>query len=460
MNEKVSTHGASIKHRVLLIAGIVGFVGLFQWAYINWLSPAFDYYGFEYYPPPAKYLALAWILSAVPGTWMPLAITRPSQVCYWILYLTVFVPSMFIPLFITLNQPSDIATLMLTLFVGFAICGTAYLVPPRATHRAPAKSPTFWKVFGVLAALCSACVLYVFRGNIHFVSFTDIYDLREASIDLASGAVSNYSLMWLYGAINPFLVAYGIHYRKAWPFFAGSLGQVLVYSSFGTKASLLSVAFILAIHLLFRIKRIPFALNLTWGITILFAVLCVLFLIAGDEPNVALVAMMFLVFFRSFGLAGLLTGQYFNFIHHNPVTYYSHLKIISSVVHYPFQYPLGTEIGYYYYFPLVDTTAHFWATDGLAALGLPGILIASLACAALFWVIDSAAQRLDPEFAALAVFYGAFSLANLSLFTTFLSGGLGLVILLFYVMPPEKEPGVDVSLERAKPRVIEACPAP
>jgi hypothetical protein len=58
-------------------------------------------------------------------------------------------------------------------------------------------------------------------------------------------------------------------------------------------------------------------------------------------------------------------------------------------------------------------------------------------CALLFWVIDSLAQRHEPRLAALVIFYAVYSLANLSLFTTFLSGGLGLLMVLLYLLPPQ-----------------------
>ncbi len=291
------------------------------------------------------------------------------------------------------------------------------------------------------------------------MSFADIYEVRDASIDLG-GTLSTYPLMWLYGAIDPLLLGYGLFYKRPWIFVIGALGQVLVYSCFGTKASLLSVVFVLGIYSLLKFRKFPFALNFTWSIVVLFAVLCLSLLNSEGEPNALLFGMLFLVFFRSFGLAGLLTGQYHYFIQRNPLTYYSHIKGVSYLIHYPFQYPLGTQVGYYFYFPLVDTTAHFWATDGLAALGLPGIIVASIFCVFVFWLIDSVAQKHDPMFAALAIFYATYSLANLSLFTTLLSGGLALLILLLYLMPSEKELAFSASLVRAETRASRPCPAP
>jgi hypothetical protein len=444
--------------RGVLLLGLIVLIGFYQWAYVNWLYPIFGYYGFAYTAPPTGYLILAWILSLTPSLWMPLKIARPSQLAYWVLYLTVVIPSMFVPLFVRLNAPSEVARLMVTLIIGFAICGCGYLFPLRFFRTKVLSAPVFWFAFILLAAICTAWIVVAFRGNIHLVSFIDIYDLRDESQSVMEGTLLNYPLMWLYGAINPFLVAWGLHYKRWMAFLVGAAGQVIVYSTLGTKASLLSIMFILGLYLLLRKDRIALALKLIWSIAALFAVLCLSFEYVGKDPGLILFGFLFLVFFRSFGLAGLLTAQYYYFIQNNPITYYSHIKGVSLFVHYPFQYPLGTQVGYYYYFPLVDATAHFWATDGLAALRLPGIIIASLACAIVFWLLDSVGQRLDMKFVALTTFYATYSLANLSLFTTFLSGGLGLLLVFLYWMPKPSFAGAAVVANNSAPDFISSPP--
>ena len=436
-----------------MVAGITLFFLLFRWAYINWLFPIFAYYGFDYNVPPAKYLALACICSVLPSLWMPMEVNRPSHLTYWLLYLTVFIPSMIVPLFVRLSEPPDVARLILVLFFGFAIIGLSYLFPIHRVRSVSQPKSLFWYGFSFLTVVCGAMALISLRGNIHFVTFSEIYDVRDAAKDLNSGPLINYSLMWLYGAINPFLLAWGLFYKRAGFFIAGTLGQLLVYSGFGTKASLLSIVFIVGLYLVFKIGKAPFALKLTWAVVSLFVVLCTTYLLTGQEPGLVLFSLLFLVVFRSFGLAGLLTGQYFNFFHYNPVTHFSHLKGISLLVHYPFHYPLGTEIGYYYYNPLVDTTAHFWATDGIAAFGLPGILLISAIGSFVFWSIDSLTQRHDPRFAGLAIFYATYSLANLSIFTTLLSGGLGLSIVLLYFAPSQTSAVVAAPLKQLRTTV-------
>jgi hypothetical protein len=436
-------------HRPLLVFGVSVFVGLYQWAYIHYVSQKYASYGFDYQPVPTFYLALAWIFALAPSLWMPIKLTRATQLGYWVLYLTVFIPSVFIPLLIGLSKPDDIVALMATMCAGFGIAGLGYLIPLRRFRPATISPKVFWAAFAVLAGVCTLTIVVSFWGNIRLVSFADVYDLRDNAQD--AGGVLNYALMWSYGAIYPFLIAWGLYYRKRLLFLLGSLGQVLVYSCFGTKASLLSIVFISGLYCLLRFGRGPFSLKLVWMVVGIFFALCATFVLEAQEPDLLATLLMFLVMCRSFGLSGLLTGQYYYFFQQNPHTYFAHLKVVNWFVNYPYHYPLGTEIGYYYYGALVDTTAHFWATDGIAALGLFGILFASAVCAFVFWIVDSATARHDPGLAGLVTFYATYSLANLSLFTTFLSGGLGLLILLLYILQPAKELTSTVSAtERAR----------
>ena len=428
-------------HRALLLLGLVVFVACMQWCYINWLSLKFDFYGFEYTPPGVAYLILAWVLSLVPGLWMPLSLSRPSQLVYWMLYLTVFIPSMFIPLFVRLNEPPKISGLMLTLFVGFAICGTSYLFPLRTFRTPNLKKAKFWGLLGFLTVTFSLVVISAYHSTMRLVSFEDIYELRNESID--KGALVNYSTMWLYGAFYPLLVGWGLYYKRIWLFLAGTAGQVLIYASFGTKASLLSVVFAVMFYFLFRFGSFPFGSKLTWGVAVLFLIVC-LSVAFVDEIYPLQFVTASLVSMRTFGLPGLLTAQYYYFIQANPFTYYGHVKGLSLLIHNPYQDLLGTVVGYYFYFPLIDATAHLWATDGLAALGLPGVLLISGVCAFVFWLLDSATQKHDPRLVALVITYGAMNICSIGFFTTLLSGGLALLILLLYLTPPEEGPQFDV----------------
>src|SRR5579863_2210519 len=347
INDTPNSTSITANDRVWLVFGICGYVALFQWMYKYYLYPSWDYFGFHYEPPPSFYLLLAWILSVTPCLWMPIKLTRPSQLAYWVLYITVFIPSMFVPLYAGLDAPGEIILLLITLYAGFAIIGCCYRLPLTRTLPSTISSRVFWRWLGGITAALAFWMLFVFRGHLQFLSFNNIYDLRDIQNDLSQGSLVDYAFMLLTGAFNPFLMGYGLFYRRRWYFLAGILGQILVYSVGGTKGSILSIFFISGFYLLFKFGRRPFALKLVVGTLTLVGALCVSYVLAGYEPaplNLLWVA-LFVVLMRTFSLNGLMTAWYYNFFQTNPHTFYSHVRGINWFVHFPYDRTAALEIG-------------------------------------------------------------------------------------------------------------------
>jgi hypothetical protein len=423
--------------RLLLLAGLAAYVATFEWMYENYLNPTWDYAGFHWNPPASGYLALAWILSVLPGVWMPMKLTRPSQLAYWVLYITVFIPSMFVPLYVNLDGPAEIAVLMLTLFAGLAISGASYLLPLYPLPAARISPLFFWKVFACVAAALAISLIVVYRHHLQIVSFMDAYDQRDAANDIAEGGLVNFAFMQMTGAINPFLMAYGLFFRREWLFLAGALGQLLIYSVGATKGSLLSIVFIAGFYLLLRVGRAPFGLKITFATLALVGGLCLSYVYVDSQPGPLLFLALFVVLMRTFSGNALMTAWYYDFFRTNPHTLYPHVRGLSWLVHYPYQRTVALEIGLNYMgLHDADPTAHFWAIDGIGGLGLPGILLISAFCALVFWVLDSAARRHDPRLAALVTCYAAYNIANVSIFTSLFSGGLAFLILALHLLPP------------------------
>jgi len=424
------------KQRLLLIAGIAGYVALFQWMYINYLYPTWEYFGFGYNDPCAACVSLAWFLSLAPSFWMPIELQRPSQLAYWVLYLTVFIPSMFVPMYAGLDSPGEIRNLMLVLFAGFVIAGGSYLFPLFRFRPSQISPRFFWELLACVAGAMSLWMLVIFRHHLHIVSFQDVYDLRDAANDVAEGSQVNYAFMLLTGALNPFLMGCGLYYKRGWLFLAGAAGQLLVFAVGGTKGSILSLLFVPGFALLLRPGRMGFALKVAYGTLAVLGFACLSYFFSDYDPGPLLTTALFVILMRTLSINGLLTAQYYHFFQQNPFTHLSHIKGVNWLVHYPYQYSVGQEIGLAYAGTTdLDSTAHFWVADGIGGFGLPGILLVSIFCAGVFWILDSASQRHDPRLAALVTTYAAYNLANISLFTTLLSGGLALLMLLLYLMP-------------------------
>ncbi len=437
-NQNATSIFYPIRRRILLISGVAAYVALFQWMYEYYLYPTWDYYGFHYNPPPASYLALGWIFSVTPSFWMPVELRRPSQLAYCVLYLTVFIPSMFVPLYQGLDAPGEISLLMLALYVGFAIIGACHFLPlfrlrpPRVSFR------LFWKSFACVGAVLALWLIAASWNHIQFLSFNDIYDLRDIQSEASEGTLVNYPFMLLTGALNPFLLAFGHFFKRKAFVAAGVLGQLLVYGVGGTKGSILSILFVPGFYALLRNGHRWFSLKVVFGALALAGGLCLSFAFAGYDPAPLELhwLILFVVLMRTLSVNGMLTGWYYNYFQTNPHTYFSHVHGVNWFVQYPYQKTVALEIGSVYIGANdADPTAHFWATDGIGGLGLSGILLVSLLCAAVFWVLDSVSAKHDPRLAALMTTYAAYNIANISIFTSLFSGGLALLILLLFVMP-------------------------
>jgi hypothetical protein len=437
------------QRRLLLVSAMVTYVAVFQWMYINYLYPNWAYFGFDYFPPSTKYLVLAWTLSLLPSLWMPIELSRPSQLAYWVLYIVTFIPSMFVPLYVNINPASEISFVMVVFFVGFALTGLSYLLPLLPLRPARLSRKGFWWIFGIFLGALLVWMLAVFHSHLRLVSYSNIYDQRNAAGDVAEGSAVSYALMALTGAFNPFLMGCGLYYRKRWLFLAGVVGQLLVFSVLGTKGSILSIVFVPAVYAVLRIGRSPFGLKITFACLILLVGSCIAYAIVGDDPGPVLFVVFFVILMRTIPMGGLVTAWYYNFFQQNPLTYYSHVTGVNWFVHYPYANFIGLEVGSFYQTGSdLDATAHFWAMDGLEALGLPGVLVISVFCALVFWLLDSAAKRHDPRLAALIITYATYNLANISMFTSLFSGGLTLLIVFLYMLPPRQ--GMELVPKRSK----------
>lgn len=434
---------AALQRRVAVLAGACCYTAAYQVLYITYLSKAFGYYGFDYQTPPLAVVVLSWILSLIPVLWSPLELSRPSQLIYWVVYFTVFIPTMFVPLYVRLDSLTDIVSLMVTTFVGFSLLRLVYFLPLPRFRGDLVSTKAFWIIFGAIDLALIIWLFSAFRGNLHLVDFSgDVYEVRSDADTVLAGSKAGYALTWLIGSINPFLMARGLVYRKRLLFIIGAAGQLFVYSTAANKSSVLSVAVILFLYFLIGRRASRFATRLSWGLAIALFCLYGLSIVFDKTDSIVLMYGLGIAVMRTIGITGLFSAQYYRFFHDHQFTYFSHVTGPSFFVHYPYEKALGLEIGQHYsgLFGL-NSNAHFWATDGIAAMGLPGIVIASVACAILFWILDASANGHRPLFTALALAFAAINITNTSLFTTFLSGGMFWSIFFLLLLPKDRRNG-------------------
>jgi hypothetical protein len=432
------TAGTHDFDRVFVVAATAAYAFALVWTYVKYLSVVWNYAGFTYQSPGEGLSLLSFVFAISPAIAMPRAILTPRVFITWLIYLTVYIPSMLLP--VLMGNLSDVTCLelMTALAVGF---GLVILPELRlgAVHSKPMvtlSEKAFWQLFTLLYVILNIWVLISFGGQLHLVSLADVYTQRGSADSVLRSSFVGYAIGVLGGALNPFLMAVGLK-RRPLLYVIGAVGQVLLFSTTASKLVILSPLLILGVYLLLFWRRsrfgvLPLVLVVS-GVAVSLGLLGSVLQTSKSSPLLSFA--LSLVYTRTFGMVGILTSVYAEFFQTHALTYFSHIVLVRNFWPYPYGDALGLVIGGYM-FPgdadVMDANASFFATDGIAALGIPGIVLAGALFRQFVWLFDSSANRQNTDVACAALVPVLMSVANASMFTTLLSnGGAALAVILY-----------------------------
>jgi len=411
----------------------------FHYSYEFWISPVWGYEGFTYETPNPALLGTTYVLAGVLCALSPLKIRRPSQVIYWVLYFTVYIPGLLVPLFLQLDSDLTLLLLQLSMTAGMLAIALSYRLRLVTLQRHPANPRLFWTIFAAVFLVCNAAAIAVFRNNLHLASLQEIYSARyQARGVFEQNPAIGYISQLLANVLNPLLIARGLESRRKILTGIGILGELIVYSIAVSKASLLAPFVIIGLYYSLKTDLGGWVPKAT--LSLVGMLLGLTTLVIGAKPgvlfNIATIAIA-----RTIAAPGMLIGQYQYFFETQPHTYLGHVTGFNLLVPNPYSLPIGMEMSAFYGVKtsndrgMVNENANLFATDGIGGFGLVGIPIIAILCAAVFWVLDSCARDYTKKFCVSALAMQIVSLGNVSLFSTLLGNGLIAWILLFVVMP-------------------------
>lgn len=438
---------------VTLLCGML--VVALHWTQLVYLVPLWGYWGFAYGTLTGWQITLLYALALLPSLILPVALKRPSNLLCWIFYIIVYVPSV---LSVGFRQdPSYNGWALLgALAAGFLIVAGSRFLPLPAPSRDVVSPPVFWLVFAALYCICTVEVLRAFGSHLRLVSFVGVYDLRMEAREVSSLS-ADYLLPLLSNICNPLLMTIGLFRRRPSLFAAGAAGQLLLYMTAAMKSIVLSPLVILAMFIVLRRRS-----AVTWivlGAVVLVAGATLLALTApvGTEMTSPRMVVSSLILLRTFGIPGSSTALYADFFSKNPLTYWSHVRGIRSIVHYPYSLAVPYVIGGAYYGgEEISANAHFWAQDGIAAYGNAGVVIISLLVVVVLWLLDLSSRHLNPRFVMVFASMFGMTMTNGSIFTNLLTGGLALAMVVLRGVPAgltEPRPAVRRRARHAPPRI-------
>ncbi len=405
-------------YRLLLASIALG--AAFQFAYIEYINPLFEYAGYLYFPPSDLSLVFAYLLIAVPVIGYRSSM-QPAAFGSAFIYALCYVPAQLILLFNWSQSPSELAYLQTSVAASMTVLfHAARYGGGKTSNNAPQNLSHLKKVMFMLTLISGSIFVLNYYEHMRLVSFEDVYDLRADSSRVDKGAFVNYLTSWLSYCFIPFYFAYGILRKDSRSIAIGLFGSLLIYMATGAKASLLMGGIMYGVHIcfgsskdfLYRLLVIP-----TVGILI-----CIFFL--PDEGLLFVAKSVVLI--RILATGGWTMSAYHEYFSANGYTYYSHIGPINALTQsYPYgEYSLGQLIGQEYSGSIeANFNANFWASDAFAAWGMTGVPIATAAVCLAFYMINRCARGYTTEFVVLWYIGFWLALLNVPLSVALLSGG-------------------------------------
>jgi hypothetical protein len=225
---------------LLLATGL--YVASLLWSYATVVSPAFAYDGCNLTWPGVG--AMVWLVTValLPTLFLPDALERPSALIVWWLYLAVYIPSILIPA-LSLSMPfEELLPLQLYLLPCMGLLCWISSARVLAIRQIAVSRTIFWWGFLLVWAMCLGYVAAKVRASMLVTNMASIfagaspYTLRSGYRDLVleAGRGLAYVVGQLSYALNPFLMAFGLVYRRRLCLVAGMICQVVGYPGIDT----------------------------------------------------------------------------------------------------------------------------------------------------------------------------------------------------------------------------------
>jgi hypothetical protein len=417
-----------MKPRTLLLnlTLALAYAAIYMWCYVEFLNEHFEYNYF-----PLTHRGTAFLGFALVTTILPIGCLRGIRAISSVIAVLIYL-LLYAPIVLTFALGSDlpvleIALVQLTFCAGMSMIFLADLVVVDAPLSLDAGVNLFPVVL-VATVAATVYVFFVYRGNLSFAAFGDVYTQRSANESLGASLLMRYVSTWLTTVLVPICFAYGLLTKRPHYLLVAVATCVILYMAAANKIIILFPAAYLAIYLIARNRT-------AWLYPMFLGSLSIAIVLAVKVAGTGTVAFFgsSILLQRTVANGGMVTRLYHEFFSVHPQTAYSHVSGLDKITQ-PYPYGalgVGQVVGQYYWAPDMNANANFWATDGLAAMGLMGVLFASVICSLMLAAMNSVTRRYDTLFVLLCCIPFVSTLLNQSMFSSFWSGGAFFLMLFF-----------------------------
>lgn len=409
----------------ILFLFVTCYILLINIAYVYYISPEYAYQKLIYVAPGDLSLLFFYLVSVLPLIILPTVVERPSIIIIWILYLVLFVPICYIPFYSQSVSFLDGMLNISVIFISLVILLLFTKIPRLSFSQANLSRSTINKILILLFVLCFLMLISQFKHIMGFTSLIEVYSQRGTFVNNTNhGGIYRYLIQWFGGLLCPFLIAYGLVYKRhiAWIF--GFIGTVVVFCIAAFKSYLLQAA-IMPFVVLF-LNKTRFKLT-----SLLFAILLAiaLCLIVDELINKPFVTNLLVR--RVFVIPAFLTGKYWGFFDQHPFSNFS-----DSLLKFFFtkQYPGGIpfSVGDWILGKKFDADVNIFGS-AYAELGNLGVIFTTTLLGIYLWLYDSFTYKYELSFSMVLAIVMVFKFTESSFTVCMITGGGVLLFLLFYL---------------------------
>jgi hypothetical protein len=415
--------------RVLVTLGAFVYVGLLHWVYIDWVSPVYAYYGLINTGADWPVLTAITILAVLPAFWLPTELDRPSDVVLWFLYLFGYVPACAIPIHMLGPELWTVLPFSGLLAIAFSTLALTRRIRPATPSWSGMSERGFSRLLVVMGLASIAYVAVVFGIPTGLPDFESVYGARADYAAVATVTIgAGYIVPWAGNVIFPFLMAMGLARSRLRLLALGTVGELMIYGTAGFKSVLFAIVLVPTLYVIVTRGRRHLGSVLVWASVLVIGLSVVGTWVSGSLWPLALFVT------RLIAVPGQMAAYYFDFFssHETYLLSHSFLRLfIASPYDVDPPYLIGAV---YLHSPTTDANADLWA-DAMANFGLIGIIPFTVVLGGVLWVLDSVSSGRDLRVITPLLGLVGITLGNGALFTTILTLGVGLTILLIALMP-------------------------
>ena len=418
------------------------YVHLFSYFYINNLYPRWGYFGFRLGNDNAESLLIGLTCVFLAYLTIHRRATAASDYVLWLLFVLAFVPIQ-----ITFGLSDSLKGrghwYQISLLVSFSVSSLIARLSARIRWTAALKtrdrksgtpeerSATFKKIFVCSSAFVVALLVFRFSSIMSFAGIDEVYAQRAAASEFGIGLLFGYLILWTTYLLSPLIFALGLVEGSKSLLLLAAVMLISIYMITAAKMVFVIIGLCLSIHVFNRFD-LSRRMYLLFSIPVVPIIISLLVDFSGDNEISSLASYIIdQIVIRGLSIQAMIFNLYVEFFSTNPLTYYSHVTGVSSILQYPYDLPVGRVISVYQYgHPDANANSGIWATDGVAAAGPLGIIVVGVLLGVFLGFVNRMTKNVGHEFLSIAMVPLAMLMVNVSMFTTLASGGGFLLVLL------------------------------